>query len=296
MRRTNIDKQYPGGDGEAYKSQTGQNGAENLDYIDKFIELLGDIRKVLAKYSTEEEKKELSIAVGARPIDIGYTVRNKEDVAKISSYVDYWNVMTYDYVNRRDDKIGGQALFPSGKGVIEAALGAYGELGLAKDKTNIGWVAYSKAYPYTEGNCDDEKIKQGTCVLDPMEDPTTGVDKSNSASIMFSITWNLPDIGGQIKTFFNGPFLQSTLKLTNMPNGNLFKTGMDPQRGDEASYVDWYVDEDAHLVQAWVSPKKVEESCKLVLGEYAGVFMYSLGQDFDDDPLTAKALAACISK
>lgn len=291
MKRTDDGIQYPGGDGEAYKNTpttgTMQNGGEILGYIDKFIDLLGDIRQTIGK------DKELSIAVGARPVDIGYTVRNKEDVEKISSVVDYWNVMTYDYVNRRDSKIGGQALFPSGKGAIEAALGAYGELGLAKDKTRFGWVAYAKAFPYTD--CDDDKVKQGTCMLAPME-LSNGTDMSNSATIAFSKTWNYGSpIGAQTSPFFAHYFDVAESKLNSMPKGSLYMTGMDPQLGDETSYVDWFVDEDMKLVQSWVSPKKVEESCKLVLGDYAGVFMYALGEDFDDNPLTAMALASCIS-
>lgn len=50
------------------------------------------------------EGKLLTVAIGSKEEGLkGFT---KDMVPKYDQYVDYWNVMTYDYTNRRDNKTG----------------------------------------------------------------------------------------------------------------------------------------------------------------------------------------------
>lgn len=85
---TDVDWEYPGGNGEDYK-QNPNSG--KTDEIANYALLLQEIKTAIGS-------KELSIAVPGLERDmIAFT---PEQVPKISAAVDVINVMTYDLMNR----------------------------------------------------------------------------------------------------------------------------------------------------------------------------------------------------
>jgi len=84
------------GNGYAYESST--LGKNNPQGGDQFVSLMKAIRAI-------DSDMLLSVAVPSRAEDIpmGYT---SETIPQMAKYVDWFDLMTYDMLNRRDTKTG----------------------------------------------------------------------------------------------------------------------------------------------------------------------------------------------
>lgn len=94
----------------------------------------------------------------------------KTKMPAISESLDFFNVMTYDLMNRRDNV----TKHHTGIGASLTAIEAYEERGVPPEKMNLGFAFYIKWYktdPY--GGCDKNPVGCRTVL---MEDPLTGAD------------------------------------------------------------------------------------------------------------------------
>ncbi|KKF94643.1 Endochitinase 1 [Ceratocystis platani] len=123
-----IDWEYPGGNGEDYK-QVSNDESE----VETYPLLLAEIKKAIGD-------KELSIAVPGLERDMmAYT---PEKVVAINAVVDYVNVMTYDFINRRDAVSGHHSSIKDSL----AAIDAYIKRGFPSSKLNLGIGFYAKYF------------------------------------------------------------------------------------------------------------------------------------------------------
>lgn len=94
----------------------------------------------------------------------------KDTIPAISRSLDFFNVMTYDLMNRRDDV----TKHHTGIELSLDSVNAYEERGVPCEKMNLGFAFYIKWYKTDPaGGCDKNAIGCKTAL---MEDPITGAD------------------------------------------------------------------------------------------------------------------------
>ena len=135
-----IDWEYP------------QNPGEARD----FVELLAEVRRELNAYSQSLGNGyhfEITVACPAGPQNI-----KNMDIAGMDRYLDFWNLMAYDYAGSWDQKSGHQAnLFPSRNNPAStpfstvAAVDHYVRSGVRPDKIVLGMPLYGRAFENTGG-------------------------------------------------------------------------------------------------------------------------------------------------
>lgn len=137
-----IDWEYP------------QNSAEAAD----FVSLLAEVRNALDRYARTVDSYnpphfELTVACPA-----GAHNYNHLDMVGMDRYLDFWNLMAYDYAGSWDRVAGHQAnLYPCGHDSArtpfstEAAVQAYVGRGVAPDKIVLGMPLYGRAFAGTDG-------------------------------------------------------------------------------------------------------------------------------------------------
>lgn len=111
-------RRYPGGNGENYKVPEGQPDYHPNDPtdLDNYINLLSALRTAFDQYGYI-----LSATLPSRPadIDIGYPA---DKLQLMDPSVDFWNLMSYDHLNRRDNvtdfQAGGEVVVASGEVVV----------------------------------------------------------------------------------------------------------------------------------------------------------------------------------
>lgn len=155
-----IDWEYPGGNGEDYK--TIPNKAKKWE-IDAYPLLLGELREALGS------KKLISAAVPGLPRDMLAFTRTT--LPRIMRHLDFLNVMTYDLMNRRDNV----TKHHTGVGPSLAAIDAYIANGVAPQKLNLGFAFYTKYFRTEHDPCSKLASPVG-CPTLPLEDPDTGKD------------------------------------------------------------------------------------------------------------------------
>ena len=161
-----VDWEFPGGNGEDYK----RNGNSNKIYeIETFPLLLSEIKTAVGKCC------ELSIAVPALERDmIAFTAIK---VLEINNAIDFVNVMTYDLMNRRDNKT---THHTSLKGSL-SAIETYITRGFTPSKINLGFAFYAKWFTTAAGQKCDNPID---CPTDVLED-ANGADTGKSGAMTF---------------------------------------------------------------------------------------------------------------
>ncbi|KAF2108101.1 glycoside hydrolase superfamily [Lophiotrema nucula] len=156
-----IDWEYPGGNGEDYLRVPNDEKAWEIDAYPK---LLAEIRTAIGS------SKLISAAIPGLPRDmIAFTA---ETVPVIDQYVDHFNIMTYDLMNRRDNITKHHA------GIVLSleAINTYLSRGIPASKANLGFAFYVKWFktdPDAHANCSAKPVGCATVL---MEDPKTGED------------------------------------------------------------------------------------------------------------------------
>ena len=103
-------------------------------------------------------------------------------VSKINASLDFFNVMTYDLMNRRD-KI---TKHHTGLQMSLDTINAYRERGIAPEKMNLGFAFYVKWFKTDpRGGCSENPVG---CKTTLMEDPLTGEDLGRAGAF----SWHEP--------------------------------------------------------------------------------------------------------
>jgi GH18 family chitinase len=165
-----TDLQYSG-NGEDYKQIP---NSEKAWEIEAYPLLLSEIRTALGP------KKLISAAVPGLPRDmLAFT---KTTVPAISASLDFFNVMTYDLMNRRDN----MTKHHTGIKLSLDAIQAYDERGIPPEKMNLGFAFYIKWFKTDpHGGCNENPIG---CKTELMEDPSTGADLGQAGAF----SWHDP--------------------------------------------------------------------------------------------------------
>ncbi|KAL2867376.1 glycoside hydrolase family 18 protein [Aspergillus lucknowensis] len=155
-----IDWEYPGGNGEDYKQIP---NSEKAWEIESYPKLLTEIRTALGA------EKLISAAVPGLPRDmLAFT---QGTIPSIAASLDFFNIMTYDLMNRRDTV----TKHHTGIRLSLEAIDAYVANGVPPEKANLGFAFYVKWFRTDpDGYCSKDHVLGCRTVL--MEDPNTGAD------------------------------------------------------------------------------------------------------------------------
>ena len=136
--------------------------------------LLAEVRSALGP------DKLISAAVPGLPRDmLAFT---KTTIPAISASLDFFNVMTYDLMNRRDNV----TKHHTGIELSLTAINAYEERGVLAEKMNLGFAFYIKWYKTDpQGGCDANPVG---CKTTLMEDPLTGADLGQAGAFSWHDT------------------------------------------------------------------------------------------------------------
>ncbi|KAJ4317226.1 hypothetical protein N0V84_007445 [Fusarium piperis] len=179
-----IDWEYPAGNGEDYKRIP---NSKKTDEIQSYPKLLKEIKNFIGD-------KELSIAVPGLERDmIAYTY---EQVPKINAVVDFVNIMTYDFMSRRDSVTAHHSSYEG----AARAVDNYISRGFAPSKLNLGFAFYAKWFATKKGvECSGPT----GCPTELLE-AADGSDTGNSGTI----------------TFERANFVEAPSNLTTSPDGS----------------------------------------------------------------------------
>lgn len=174
-------------------------------------------------------------------------------VPEISASLDFFNVMTYDMMNRRDHV----TKHHTGIQLSLQAVNAYEERGIPTEKMNLGFAFYIKWYKTDpQGGCDRNPIGCKTVL---MEDPATGVDLGQAGA--FSWHDAVPEE-------------LSVSYAKAMAHGKY-----DPEHGGH-----YYWDAEENLWWSWDTPGVIEKKFPAIMEKkkMGGAFAWALGEDADD--------------
>lgn len=134
---------------------------QNADEARNFVELLAEVRRELDGYS-----QQLAAETGKAPYHFELTVAcpagsqnfSKMDIRGMDAYLDFWNLMAYDFAGSWDQLAGHQAnMQPSQENPgctpfsMTVAVDAYLNAGVRPDKLVIGMPLYGRAFENTDG-------------------------------------------------------------------------------------------------------------------------------------------------
>lgn len=243
-----VDWEYPGGNGEDYK--TVPNSQKEWQ-IEAYPLLLAEIRRALGP------SKVISAAVPGKPGDmLAFT---SVTIPRIMAQVDFLNVMTYDLLNRRDTV----TKHHSGVANSLEAVDAYIAAGCSPDRINFGLAFYVKYCKTEHKSCLEHVRNTGSALGCPtllMEDPKTGADLGGAGA--FSWHDSVPD---DVRDSFTRA----------KKNGKYDK--------DEGGYYYW--DEKYDLWWTYDTPRAiVQQKFPRVLEarHLGGVFAWGIGEDGPD--------------
>ncbi|KAK2025068.1 family 18 glycosyl hydrolase [Colletotrichum zoysiae] len=293
---TDIDWEYPGGNGADYKQIPNGNKTHE---IQTFPLLLAAIKTQL-----KHHKMELSVtAPGLKRDMIAFT---KKQVPKINAAVDHFTVMTYDLMNRRDNVTKHHT---DVKGSLEA-IDTYIALGVEPAKINLGFALYAKWFTTAAGyNCT-----QGLGCPTELLEAADGSDAGKSGAVTFeasnfqatptNLTTSTNDACGA-GTFFKCPTgnccsqygfcgttaahcgngCQSDYGICNGTSTlGSFKTALANGKTDEVRGGQWYWDPAGPFFWTWETPALVGRKFNDIVKTrgVGGVSVWSLGEDSYD--------------
>jgi len=234
-----IDWEYPGGNGEDYKQI--ENSEKEWE-IEAYPKILSEIRSALGP------DKLISAAVpGLRRDMLAFT---KDTVPKISASLDFFNIMTYDLMNRRDNI----TKHHTGVELSLDAIDAYLENGVPPQKANLGFAFYVKWFKTDpQGGCAENPVGCRTAL---MEDPLTGRDLGQAGAFSWHDT------------------VPSELE-------QCFKKALNEAKYDDIHGGNYYWDSEANIWWSWDTPEAVTRKFPSIVEKMGlgGVFAWGLGED-----------------
>ncbi|KAF2823745.1 42 kDa endochitinase-like protein [Ophiobolus disseminans] len=234
-----IDWEYPGGNGEEYK--TNPNSGKTWE-ITAYPLLLAEIRDSIGP------SKIISAAVPGLPRDmLAFT---NATIPRILDSVDFFNIMTYDLMNRRDTV----TKHHTGITISLEGINAYLERGVPPEKANVGLAYYVKYFKIAPG--DDCRISPIGCRTGLMEDPETGADLGKTGG--FSWHDQVPE---EVSASFQ-------LAL----NYGIY---------DEEGGGHYYWDDNERIFWTWDTPSALRKKLPVILQgtKLGGAFAWGLGED-----------------
>lgn len=174
----------------------------------------------------------------------------KETVPKINACLDFFNIMTYDLMNRRDNI----TKHHTGLQLSLSAVNAYVDNGVPPEKANLGFAFYTKWYKTDpHGGCDKEPIGCKTVL---MEDPTTGADLGQAGAF----SWH-DQVPVELEKSFEKALGNSMYDIEQ--GGNYF----------------W--DAEENIWWSWDTPEAIDKKFPSIVKQIGlgGVFAWGLGED-----------------
>ena len=171
-------------------------------------------------------------------------------VPAISASLDFFNVMTYDLMNRRDNI----TKHHTGISLSLDAINAYAENGAPAEKMNLGFAFYIKWYR-TDPNSSCG-LKPIGCKTALMEDPVTGADLGEAGAF----SWH--------------DAVPKELSAS-------YQRVMEHGRYDAEAGGHYYWDAEENLWWSWDTPEAFARKFPFIVKEkgLGGVFAWALGED-----------------
>ncbi|KAI4607256.1 hypothetical protein J4E83_009712 [Alternaria metachromatica] len=236
-----MDWEYPGGNGEDYKTPGHLNSNKAWEIV-AYPKLLAEIRSAVGP------EKTISAAVPGLPRDmLAFT---PSTIPAIMESVDYLNIMTYDMFNRRDN------VTKHHTGIHNSleAIDAYLDAGVPPEKANLGLAYYIKWYKTAANStCSVNPIG---CATELMEDPVTGADLGKAGAF----SWH-DAVPGEVSASYERA----------MENGVY----------DEVGGGQYYWDAEENLFWTWDTPEAIKRKMQIIMKDkgLGGVFAWGLGED-----------------
>ena len=190
----------------------------------------------------------------------------KTTVPEISASLDFFNVMTYDMMNRRDSV----TKHHTGIELSLEAINAYEENGIPAEKMNLGFAFYLKCFKTDpEGGCNENPIG---CRTTLMEDPLTGADLGHGCGFSWHDAVPQDRLASDRKAMAHGKY--------------------DSEHGGH-----YYWDAEENLWWTWDTPDAIAKKFPAIVEtkKLGGVFAWGLGEDADDF-VHLKALTTSVEK
>lgn len=234
-----ADLQHPSGNGEDYKKVP---NAKKAWEIDAYPKLLSEIRAALGP------TKLISAAVPGLARDM--MAFTKATIPSINASLDFFNIMTYDLMNRRDNI----TKHHTGIQLSLESINAYLENGVPAHKANLGFAFYVKCFKTDPaGGCSANPIG---CRTPLMEDPETGGDLGETGGF----SWH-DDVPSELSTSFGKALAGG--KYDSEGGGHYF----------------W--DAEENWWWTWDTPEAIARKFPAIMEEkkLGGVFAWGLGED-----------------
>lgn len=177
----------------------------------------------------------------------------KTTIPAISASLDFFNVMTYDLMNRRDNV----TKHHTGIKLSLAAINAYEERGVPAEKMNLGFAFYIKWFKTApHGRCDGKPVGCKTAL---MEDPMTGADLGQAGAF----SWHDP--------------VPSELSAS-------FKNAMAHGKYDTDGGGHYHWDPQENIWWSWDTPDAIAKKFPAIMEKtrLGGAFAWGLGEDAED--------------
>ncbi|KAF7908992.1 uncharacterized protein EAE98_012381 [Botrytis deweyae] len=242
-----LDWEYPGGNGDDYKQPGTTNSAKTWE-VDAFSKLVSELRSAIGP------EKILSAAVPGLHRDM--MAFGPDNIRKLVQHIDFFNIMTYDLMNRRDNVTVHHAGI---EGSLEA-VDRYIKNGVPPHKAILGFAFYAKWFKIIplEEHHGPIRSPLGLPTVQ-MEDLDTGADLGKS-----------------------GAFVWTENPSTSVETS--FKRAMALGQYDERHKGHYFLDEDESVFWSWETPEAIVRKFKMVMEQkgFGGVFAWELGGDSRD--------------
>jgi len=173
----------------------------------------------------------------------------KETIPKISKSLDFFNIMTYDLMNRRDHV----TKHHTGISLSMDAINTYLKNGVPSEKANLGFAFYVKWFRTKHEACTQNPIGCPTVL---MEDPLTGADLGRSGAFAWS-----DSVPSELSISFGRALASGEYDIKG--GGHYF----------------W--DSEENIWWTWDTPQVIEKKFPAIVEEMklGGVFAWGLGED-----------------
>ncbi|KFY08854.1 hypothetical protein V492_05849, partial [Pseudogymnoascus sp. VKM F-4246] len=234
-----IDWEYPGGNGEDWKQVP---NTEKAWEVDAYPQLLSDIRSALGP------DKLISAAVPGLARDM--IAFSKDNISKINKSLDFFNIMTYDLMNRRDTV----TKHHTGLEISLESIENYLANGVPPNKALLGFAFYMKWFKIVPGQAP----QNGPIGLKtvPMEDPATGADLGQAGAFAWC----------------------DEVPASLVPS---FNRAMEKGVYDDRHKGHYYLDETENIFWSWDTPEALQKKFPAIVKnkKLGGVFAWGLGED-----------------
>lgn len=179
----------------------------------------------------------------------------KETIPAIISSLDFFNVMTYDLMNRRDTI----TKHHTGLQLSIDSINAYLENGVPSEKIHLGFAYYVKWFKTANSHnaeCAEHPIG---CQAALMEDPSTGADLGQAGAF----SWH-DQVPSELTTSFERAKLSGEYDAV------------------QGGYYFW--DSEENIFWSWDTPEAIQKKFPAIVDEkqLGGVFAWGLGEDAPD--------------